>query len=133
MSLQFKTEGNGTVWFDNIYFWKAPAVAGTELSDLTLDGEYPLLISDQQEPAILWNFHMEQPPFQQLRATTTDTNASAVVTDATSIPGTTTIAITAQDGSNNQYGFDSFFNIPITNHSCSNTQPRQCGCRLCLQ
>ena len=31
-------------------------------------------------------------------ATTTDTNASAVVTAATSIPGTTSIAITAQDG-----------------------------------
>ena len=31
-------------------------------------------------------------------ATTTDTNASAVVTAATSIPGTTTIAVTAQDG-----------------------------------
>ena len=24
---QFKTVGNGTVWFDNIYFWKAPAAA----------------------------------------------------------------------------------------------------------
>ena len=31
-------------------------------------------------------------------ATPTDTNASAVVTAATSIPGTTTIAVTAQDG-----------------------------------
>ena len=32
-------------------------------------------------------------------ATPTDTNASAVVTAATSIPGTTTIVITSQDGS----------------------------------
>ena len=31
-------------------------------------------------------------------ATTTDTNASAVVTAATSIPGTTTVVVTAQDG-----------------------------------
>ena len=37
---QFKTEGNGTVWFDNLYFWKAPAAAGTDtsLSALTVDG-----------------------------------------------------------------------------------------------
>ena len=37
--------------------------------------------------------------FQQLRQLQTDTNASAVVTAATSIPGTTTVAITSQDGS----------------------------------
>ena len=37
---QFKTTGNGTVYFDNIYFWKAPAAAGTDisLSALTVDG-----------------------------------------------------------------------------------------------
>ena len=37
---QFKTEGNGTVYLDNLYFWKAPAAAGTDtsLSALTVDG-----------------------------------------------------------------------------------------------
>ena len=36
----FKTVGNGTVYFDNIYFWKAPAAQGTDtsLSDLTVNG-----------------------------------------------------------------------------------------------
>ena len=36
--------------------------------------------------------------FQQLQQLQTDTNASAVVTAATSIPGTTTVVVTAQDG-----------------------------------
>ena len=37
---QFKTVGNGTVYLDNLYFWKAPAAAGTDtsLSALTVDG-----------------------------------------------------------------------------------------------
>ena len=39
-------------------------------------------------------------------ATPTDTNASAVVTAATSLPGTTTVVITAQDGVTTRYGFD---------------------------
>ena len=95
--LQFKTEGNGTVWFDNIYFWKAPAVAGTELSDLTLDGS---TIADFRPTRTSYSveFPYGTTAVPTVAATTTDTNASAVVTDATSIPGTTTIAITAQDG-----------------------------------
>ena len=38
--IQTKTLGNGTVYLDNLYFWKEPTVAGadTTVSDLTLDG-----------------------------------------------------------------------------------------------
>ena len=97
--LQFKTTGNGTVYLDNLYFWKAPAAAGTDtsLSALTVDGSSiadfgPLSSSYSVElPA-------ETTVAPTVAATTTDTNASAVVTAATSIPGTTTIAVTAQDG-----------------------------------
>ena len=94
---QFKTVGNGTVWFDNIYFWKAPAVAGTELSDLTLDGSS---IADFRPTRTSYSveFPYGTTAVPTVAATTTDTNASAVVTAATSIPGTTTIDITAQDG-----------------------------------
>ena len=94
---QFKTVGNGTVWFDNIYFWKAPAVAGTELSDLTLDGS---TIADFRPTRTSYSveFPYGTTAVPTVAATPTDTNASAVVTDATSIPGTTTIDITAQDG-----------------------------------
>ena len=37
---QFKTVGNGTVYLDNLYFWKAPSASDTDtsLSALTLDG-----------------------------------------------------------------------------------------------
>ena len=97
---QFKTVGNGTVYFDNIYFWKAPAAQGTDtsLSALTVDGSSiagfgPTSTSYSVElPAGTTVVHT-------VAATPTDTNASAVVTAATSIPGTTTVAITSQDGS----------------------------------
>ena len=97
---QFKTEGNGTVWFDNLYFWKAPAAAGTDisLSALTVDGS-----SIAGFGALTTSYSVELPAgttvVPTVAATTTDTNASAVVTAATSIPGTTTVAITSQDGS----------------------------------
>ena len=96
---QFKTEGNGTVWFDNLYFWKAPAAQGTDtsLSALTVDGS-----SIADFGAFKTSYSVELPAgttvVPTVAATPTDTNASAVVTAATSIPGTTTIAVTAQDG-----------------------------------
>ena len=95
---QFKTEGDGTVWFDNIYFWKAPAVAGTQLADLTVDGS-----SIADFGASKTSYSVELPygttTVPTVAATTADTNASAVVTAATSIPGTTKVVVTAQDGS----------------------------------
>ena len=96
-AIQFKTEGDGTVYLDNLYFWKAPTVAGTQLADLTVDGS-----SIADFGASKTSYSVELPfgttTVPTVAATTADTNASAVVTAATSIPGTTTIAITAQDG-----------------------------------
>ena len=94
---QLKTKGNGTIWIDNIYFWKAPTAIGTQLADLTVDGS---TIADFG--ASKTSYSVELPygttTVPTVAATTADTNASAVVTAATSIPGTTTIAITAADG-----------------------------------
>ena len=96
---QFKTEGNGTVWFDNLYFWKAPAAQGTDtsLSALTVDGS-----SIADFGALKTSYSLELPAgttvVPTVAATPTDTNASAVVTAATSLPGTTTLVVTAQDG-----------------------------------
>ena len=96
---QFKTVGNGTVYLDNLYFWKAPAAQGTDtsLSALTVDGS-----SIANFGPLSSSYSVELPAgttvAPTVAATTTDTNASAVVTAATSIPGTTTIAVTAQDG-----------------------------------
>ena len=94
---QLKTEGNGTIWIDNIYFWKAPTAVGTQLADLTLDGSTIAGFGASKT-----SYSVELPygttTVPTVAATTADTNANAVVTAATSIPGTTTIAITAADG-----------------------------------
>ena len=85
---------------DNFYFWKAPAAAGTDisLSALTVDGSTIVDFG-----ALKTSYSVELPAgttvVPTVAATTEDTNASAVVTAATSIPGTTTVAITSQDGS----------------------------------
>ncbi len=96
---QFKTTGNGTVWLDNLYFWKAASAAGTvtTLSDLTVDGS---TIAGFGSTSISYSVEL---PFgtttvPTVAATTTDSGASAVVTAAASIPGTTSIAVTASDG-----------------------------------
>ena len=69
----------------------------TSLSALTVDGS-----SIADFGALKTSYSVELPAettvVPTVAATPTDTNASAVVTAATSIPGTTTIAITAQDG-----------------------------------
>ena len=81
------------MYFDNLYFWKAPAAAGTDtsLSALTVDGSSIAGFGPTST-----NYSVELPAgttvVPTVAATTTDTNASAVVTAATSIPGTTTIA-----------------------------------------
>ena len=87
------------MYLDNLYFWKAPTNQSTDasLSDLTVDGS---TIADFG--ALSSSYSVELPAettvVPTVVATTTDTNASAVVTAATSLPGTTTIAVTAQDG-----------------------------------
>ena len=95
-AIQFKTVGNGTVWIDNIYFWKATAIAGTQLADLTVDGSTITGFGASKT-----SYSVELPfgttTVPTVAATTADTNASAVVTAATSIPGTTTVAITSAD------------------------------------
>ena len=98
-AIQFKTEGNGTVYIDNIYFWKAPVVQSTDtsLSALTVDGNS---IADFGASKTSYSVELPQGTtvVPTVAATPTDTNASAVVTAATSLPGTTTIVVTAQDG-----------------------------------
>ena len=78
---------------------KHQQLQGTDssLSALTVDGS-----SIADFGALQTSYSVELPAettvVPTVAATTTDTNASAVVTAATSIPGTTTIAVTAQDG-----------------------------------
>jgi hypothetical protein len=107
--------GNGTsIYLDNIYFWKEPTAAGTDatLSDLAVDGttisgfgastsySVPLVEGTTTIPQIT-------------AATTTDTNASAVITQATAIPGDATVVVTAADGTTTAtYTVSFFIGIP---------------------
>ena len=119
---QFKTVGNGTVYIDNLYFWKAPTAAGTDttLSALTVDGNS---IADFGASKSSYSVELPQGTtvVPTVAATPTDTNANAVVTAATSIPGTTTSGCYGTRWNNNQYGLDWFFNRSNTDLSCTNT------------
>ena len=95
---QFKVVGNGTVYFDNWYFWKNPSNPGTDatLSDLKVNGT----TINGFTPGIL-NYSYELPsgsPVPTVTATTNDPLASFVVNNAVSLPGTTQVVVTAQDG-----------------------------------
>ncbi|MFO8145142.1 MAG: hypothetical protein R6T89_05390 [Candidatus Syntrophosphaera sp.] len=97
---QFKVEGNGDIWFDNLYFWKNPTAQGTDatLSDLqvdgtTIDGFAPL--TENYTYGLLEDTVIVP---QITQVTTTDPNASYVITQATTIPGTATVLVTAEDG-----------------------------------
>ncbi len=95
---QFKVVGNGTVYFDNWYFWKTPPPPGEDatLSDLQVDGTTVTGFL----PAVL-NYNVELPygttTVPTVTATTNDPNATYIINDAASLPGTTEVVVTAQD------------------------------------
>ncbi|MBC8384836.1 MAG: cadherin-like beta sandwich domain-containing protein, partial [Candidatus Cloacimonetes bacterium] len=95
---QFKVVGDGTVFFDNWYFWKDPNALSSDatLSDLLVDGT----TVDGFSPTV-YSYDVELPEgttiVPTVTATTNDVNASYVVSDADSIPGTTEVVVTAED------------------------------------
>jgi hypothetical protein len=100
---QLKFDGQGgvnpsNVYLDNIFFWKNPPAAGTDatLSDLQVDGS----TVDGFSPNIL-NYTVELPfgttIVPTVTATTTDANATYVIDNATALPGTTSVEVTADD------------------------------------
>ena len=102
---QFKFDGQSganpsTVYLDNIYFWKSPVnpAADATLSDLKVNGTTVFGFS----PAIT-TYSIQFPQGttvvpQITSVTTSNTNASNSITQATTIPGTATVLVTAQDG-----------------------------------
>lgn len=97
---QFKIEGNGDIWFDNIYFWKTPTVQGTDasLSDLRIDGSTVAGFSPLTE-----NYRYGLPEGtvvapQITSVSTTDPNASYQISQATAVPGSATVVVTAENG-----------------------------------
>jgi hypothetical protein len=97
---QFKVEGNGNIWFANLYFWKNPTAAGTDatlidlkVDDTTLPGFAPL--TENYTYGLLEGTTV---PPQITSVTTNDENASYEITQASGVPGTATVLVTAQDG-----------------------------------
>ncbi|MBN2175344.1 MAG: cadherin-like beta sandwich domain-containing protein, partial [Bacteroidales bacterium] len=94
---QFKVVGNGTVYFDNWYFWKSSGGAASDatLSDLKVNGTTVAGF----DPGIL-SYNYELPagsPVPTVTATPTNPFASVVINDATALPGTTQVIVTSQD------------------------------------
>lgn len=104
-AIQFKFDGgNGTshfIYVDNLYFWKNPTAVGSDatLSDLQVD--------DVTLAGFLGNTVNYSRGYQEgiavipqiTVATPTDANATVTtITQASSVPGTATVLVTAQDG-----------------------------------
>lgn len=100
--IQFKFDGGngGTIYLDNLYFWKAPAAAGSDatLSDLKVDGSTISGFSSNTA-AYSKDLTVGTTIVPQITAAIT-TDPAAIVTSisqATTIPGTATVVITSQN------------------------------------
>jgi len=97
----FLVEGNGTIYFDNWYFWKEPYGQGYDptLSNLLIDGESVPGFS----PNIL-HYDVDLPygtsEVPTTTAISTDPQAGYVTNNATSLPGTTSVLVTSANGAN---------------------------------
>ena len=97
--IQFKFDGGDgtqTIYLDNLYFYTGEVEEGTDatLSDLQVDGT----TVDGFSPSIL-NYSVVLPEgtteVPTVAATTNDPDATAVVTPATELPGTTSVLVTS--------------------------------------
>ncbi|WP_418604201.1 T9SS type A sorting domain-containing protein [Hwangdonia sp.] len=103
-AIQFKFDGgNGStdaIYVDNLYFWKAETDPATDatLSDLQVDN---VTITGFGSATTSYDYSV--PPGTSIvpqitLATTTNAGASRVITQASGIPGTATVAVTASNG-----------------------------------
>jgi hypothetical protein len=92
-------DGTYDIYLDNIYFWKEPTAAGTDvtLSDLTIDGT---TVTGFSAVATSYTVDLLQgtTTAPSIAAVPTDSNATVSVTDAASIPGSGSVLVTAADG-----------------------------------
>ena len=93
---QFKTVGNGTLYLDNLYFWKESDIDAS-LSDLKVDGT---TVDNFASGTLNYNVTLPEDTVDVpiVTATTSQNGASASVSQAISLPGTTTVNVTASDG-----------------------------------
>ncbi len=96
-AIQFKLTGDGTIYLDNLYFWKAATGADVAtLSDLQIDGVTVTGFSPQTlnyEVALAADADLPV-----VTATATDANAEVDVTNVSAVPGEAKIVVTAEDG-----------------------------------
>ncbi len=97
---QFKLDGGDgsvTAYLDNWYFWTVPENGDATLSDLRIDGT-PI---DGFSPDI-FNYDVELEDGTTnvpiVWVATSDPSATFVINNATSLPGTTEVIVTAEDG-----------------------------------
>ncbi|MDP8232503.1 MAG: hypothetical protein P9L91_07550 [Candidatus Zophobacter franzmannii] len=87
-----------TIYLDNIYFWKAPVVAGSDatLADLLVGGT---TIAGFSSIILSYDYELANgtPRIPTITATTNDPNASYVVNNPASVPGASAIVVTADD------------------------------------
>jgi len=91
---------NNVVWYDNLYFWKEAVDPATDttLSDLTVDGT---TVTGFEADKLTYDIILSKGTtvVPTLVGTPTQLSpATAVTTAATELPGTSTVLVTAQDG-----------------------------------
>ena len=101
--IQFKFDGgtNGTIYLDNLYFWKTPIAAGTDatLSDLKVDGTTVAGFASNVISYTVGIPYGTTTVPQITAAPTTDSAATKVITQATAVPGNATVVVTSQNAS----------------------------------
>lgn len=102
--MKFAANGPGStvpvdIYLDNIYFWKTPTAAGSDatLSDLKVDGNTVSGFGSG-----VYSYTVDLPNGtttipQITSVTTTDSNATFVINQATALPGSATVVVTSQN------------------------------------
>ena len=121
-TIQLKfTGGNGSstaIYVDNIYFYKSPTASGEDatLNALEVDGVSVVGFTPNSESYLMPLAGGTTTVPQITLATTTDTSASRVITQATSIPGEANVKVTSQDGTTTKtYKISFFIGYPNVN------------------
>ena len=103
--IQFKFDGGtgGTIFLDNLYFWKTPADPATDatLSGITVGGQ-PISAFGAATLTYAVEVTVGTATAPVIAATTSNSGATAVVTQATGVPGIATIVVTAANGTTMQ-------------------------------
>ena len=115
-AIQFKTTGNGTIYLDNIFFWKTPTAENEDatLSALLVDGDTIEGFSSIQK-SYDYALPYGTTNVPSVSATTSSANATMSITEATSLPGTTTIEVISESMNDTMLYTVSFVaNLPAT-------------------